>query len=71
MRAKPFAGISDHVLLPIAGSVAEADERLAPRLTEDGGARGGRAPCPPDWLDAERYVEYLMRRLAAPRGWVP
>jgi hypothetical protein len=67
---KPFAGISDHVLLPIAGSVAEADERLAPRLTEDA-VRAAVAAVPPDWLDAERYVEYLMRRLAAPRGWVP
>ena len=46
---KPFAGIADHVLLPIAGSVAEADERLAPRLTAGRRASGGRAPSRPDW----------------------
>ena len=65
---KPFAGISDHVLLPIAGPVEEADERLAERLTEDV-IRAAVAAVPSGWLDAERYVEYLTRRLAPPRAF--
>ena len=69
MRPKPFAGISDHVLLPIAGSLAEADERLAQRAA--GAVAEAVAAVPADWIDAERYVDYLTRRLAAPRGWVP
>ena len=32
---RPFANLTDHVLLPFAGSLAEADARLAPRLTVD------------------------------------
>jgi hypothetical protein len=67
---KPFAGISDHVLLPIAASILEADERLAPRLTDDAvGAAVDSVPA--DWADREAYRRYLTRRLAAPRGWVP
>ncbi len=58
---------------------AAADRRLrSPRPTSGSrralaGARARRRsrPCPPDWIDAERYVDYLTRRLAAPRGWVP
>ena len=34
---RPFEAIAEHVLLPYAGSIAEADERLAPR--------GRRASC--------------------------
>ena len=66
--ATPFAGISDHVLLPIAGSLDAADERLAERLTEDV-IRAAVAAVPPGWLEAERYVEYLTRRLAPPRAF--
>ena len=33
--AKPFPAIADHVLLPCAGSIADADARLAERLTAD------------------------------------
>ena len=33
--AKPFPAIADHVLLPCAGSILEADARLAERLTPE------------------------------------
>ena len=36
-----FPAIAEHVLLPFAGSIAEADERLAPRVTAEL-LRGGR-----------------------------
>jgi hypothetical protein len=74
-----FPAIRQHVLLPIAGSIAEADERLAGRLTPDDlGRIAGLLP--DDWLEGtppwpdpadhrEAYVEYLAERLAAPRGW--
>jgi hypothetical protein len=78
---RPFAQIRDHVLLPYAGSIAAADERLAPLVTEATLATildlvpdpwltepgiGGLAP------DAarRRYVEYLLRRLERPRPFV-
>ena len=74
-----FAGIKEHVLLPVAGSIVEADGRLAARLT---GADLGRivGDVPDDWLAGqppfptpaahrEAYVAYLTRRLEAPRGF--
>jgi hypothetical protein len=75
-----FERLADHVLLPFAGSVAEADERLAgridPSLLED-----LVTALPDDWLpddrvagdaDAQRraYVRYLMLRLESPRPFV-
>ena len=77
---RPFERIRDHVLLPFAGSIAEADGRLAPRLTEE--AIATIVGLVPDaWLATEpsiggpaelrrAYVDYLTRRLAAPRGFV-
>jgi hypothetical protein len=66
--ARPFAGIADHVLLPAAGSILEADERLAGRLTPEA-VRAAVGAVPADWLSAERYLEYLTHRLAAPRAF--
>ena len=66
---RPFPQIADHVLLPFAGSVAEADLRLAPRLNEELIAAIVGA-VPEDWVAGtgrDAYVEYLCRRLAAPR----
>jgi hypothetical protein len=66
---KPFAGIGDHVLLPLAGPLAEADERLAARAVDAIEDAVGAVPA--DWIDAAAYADYLRHRLAAPRGWVP
>ncbi|MGI9254315.1 MAG: HipA family kinase [Thermomicrobiales bacterium] len=76
-----FPAIRDHVLLPIAGSILDADARLAGRLDVDDVRRIaemlpdawliGASPWPDD-PDAHRaaYAEYLWTRLQAPRGWV-
>jgi hypothetical protein len=66
VAGRPFAGIRDHVLLPAAGSVAEADARLAP-LTRPAEAA---ALVPPEWADGAPYAEHLERRLAESRAWV-
>jgi hypothetical protein len=64
-----FEAIRDHVLLPHAGPVAEADARLAGRL--DGPALEAIAGLvPPDWAGGSPYAEHLLRRLDAPRAWV-
>jgi hypothetical protein len=70
----------DHVLLPFAGSIAAADERLAPLVTPALLA-DVVAALPDDWLapdplagDAasqrQAYVDYLVRRLEWPRPFV-
>jgi hypothetical protein len=71
---RPFEAIRDHVLLPFAGSVLEADERLAPML--DGDVLEDVAALVPDeWLDDQpdarraAYVDYLSARLEAPRAF--
>jgi hypothetical protein len=65
---KPFAGISDHVLLALAGSIADADERLAGRLTPDV-VDDAVAAVPAGWADGVPYSDYLRRRLEAPRAF--
>jgi hypothetical protein len=69
---RPFPAIRDHVLLPCAGSLRAADERLGERLGEaELAAALGAVPA--DWLGGEArrndYAEYLRRRLAAPRAF--
>jgi hypothetical protein len=68
---RPFPQIADHVLLPCSGSIAAADERLAPRLDRKL-LEAVAALVPADWLhdSAEAYVDYLSLRLAEPRGFV-
>jgi hypothetical protein len=77
---RAFPHVRDHVLLPFAGSIAEADERLAARVDRPLLERLAAA-IPDDWLrpeeglpdpDAHRqaYVEYLATRLEAPRPFV-
>lgn len=75
-----FPVIRDHVLLPIAGSIFAADERLAPRLTP--GALHEIVEAVPDELlegvlpfagperHREAYETHLTHRLRAPRRWV-
>ena len=70
---RPFAAIADHVLLPFAGPIAEADERLAP-LLEGAPIEAAVGLVPDDWLgragaSATAYVEFLQRRLAARQVW--
>jgi hypothetical protein len=71
----PFTRIQDHVLLPFAGPIAEADQYLRPLLDQPKLERI-LAMVPDSWLgdearfadtDAHRaaYVEYFVRRLAA------
>ncbi len=77
---RPFAAARDHVLLPYAEAIPEADATLAPRLAD-------RVLCeimdlvPEEWLRDEpgfassaavrgAYVEFLSNRLEEPRVWV-
>jgi len=77
---RPFERSAEHVLLPFAGSIAAADERLAGRVNR---ALLERlvAAIPDDWLppdrmigdaDAQRraYVDYLLARLEARAAFV-
>ena len=77
---RPFPLLRDHVLLPIAGSIEEADARLAPLVTGDL-LRSIVDAIPDDWLAPEpglpdpgahrrAYVDYLLMRLEAPRSFV-
>jgi hypothetical protein len=76
----PFALIKDHVLLPWAGGIAEADQRMAARLTAD---ELGRIVglIPDDWLEdaaqfqtpaeqRDAYLRWFTMRLQAPRRFV-
>jgi hypothetical protein len=65
LAGRPFAAIRDHVLLPAAGSILDADERLAPLARPDAAA----AMMPDGWADAAAYAAHLGRRLEAPRRW--
>lgn len=77
---RPFQQIRDHVLLPFAGPIADADARLAPTLDRTVLERFA-ALIPDDWLAPEpglpdpaahrrAYVDYLMTRLTEPRAFV-
>ena len=58
-----FPAIRDHVLLPAAGSIIDADARLAGRAEPAKAA----ALVPEAWADGSPYAEYLETRLRAPR----
>ena len=77
---RPFPQSRDHVLLPYASAIRDADERLAPRL-DRALLASILAGVPDEWLPAEpglpdpaahrrAYVDYIERRLAAPRAFV-
>jgi HipA-like protein len=77
---RPFDRIREHVLLPSAGSIEAADERLAPLVTREL-LVGLTEAIPDDWLApdpiagdaaAQRraYVDYLLTRLDARRAFV-
>jgi hypothetical protein len=68
---RPFPQIRAHVLLPCSGSIEDADARLAPLLNR-AGVEAILAAVPDDWLaptPRAAYVEYLCRRLEAPRDF--
>jgi HipA-like kinase len=70
----PFAHIADHVLLPRAGPISAADERLAERAREE--VAGAAALVPDEWLGPDPaarradLVEFLRGRLSDPRDFV-
>jgi hypothetical protein len=67
-----FESIRDHVLLPFAGSIADADERLAQRVTR-GLLEAVAGAIPDAWLDGDDrgvYFDYLCARLERPRDFV-
>jgi hypothetical protein len=76
---RTFERIAEHVLLPFAGPVSEADARLAPRLDPVTRDRIVDA-IPDDWLtdprfdgpaaERDQYRRYLAGRLAARQAWV-
>jgi hypothetical protein len=59
---------AEHVLLPFAGSIVEADERLAPRV--DRALLQRLVALVPNEWGAEGELDYLERRLTAPRTFV-
>jgi hypothetical protein len=70
----PVPMLAEHVLLPLAGPIREADERLASRALA---AVGSAVALVPDvWLGADPAARrddlaaFLMSRLAAPRAFV-
>jgi hypothetical protein len=76
----PFARIKDHVLLPFAGALKNADARMSERVTPET-IRNIVARIPDAWL-AERsafattelnrqaYVDYLLKRLSSPHAFI-
>jgi len=71
----PFPLVKDHVLLPLASGLAEADATMAARLTPEA-IRAVVGLVPDAWLDADpaahrrAYAEYLAARLRQPRAFV-
>jgi hypothetical protein len=77
---RAFAAIKDHVLLPFADRIAEADEAMT-RCLGEGVVRRIVALVPGHWLEEapqfrgtaeqrDAYVAYLMARLQPPRAFV-
>jgi len=78
--ANPFTRIRDHVLLPFASALQEADARLGALLTRER-IEAIVAQVPDAWLGGDAqfgstaahrdaYVRYLCRRLEAPHAFV-
>lgn len=80
----PFPPIRDHVLLPIASSIADADARLAPRLDAETVTRlldaipddllmhapeGRTPPFDSAAITRQHYADWFAARLEAPRAW--
>jgi hypothetical protein len=76
----PFALIKEHILLPFAGAIETADESMTAAIT-DTVIKGVVDLIPDEWLkdhspftniaeNRQAYVDYLTRRLEAPRHFV-
>ena len=76
----PFALIKEHILLPFASAIEKADQEMTAVITEEV-IRGVVDLVPDDWMNdnspfsttaehRQAYVEYLTRRLEAPRNFV-
>src|SRR5215211_3763321 len=63
---RPFPAIRDHVLLPAAGSIADADARLAARADPAAAA----TLVPEAWTNGAPYAAHLEARLADRGAWV-
>ena len=77
---KPYVGAREHVLLPFAASLPEADAALTRMLTPKTVRRVVEL-VPEEWLDDEpgfedaeavrsAYVQYFLSRLEEPRNWI-
>ena len=63
--ARSFPQIADHVLLPYAGSILAAHQRLGPRISQSL-IEEVVSLVPEDWFvgdPPDTYVEYLSRRV--------
>lgn len=78
--ADPFTQVKDHVLLPFAAALDEADQHMALAITPEG-IRRIVAAIPGEWLEdgaafgnvgehRDAYARYLVRRLAMRRVFV-
>jgi hypothetical protein len=68
----PFPRIKDHVLLPLASALREADAIMLERITPEV-IRSIVALIPAEWLGTDlpnAYIEHLTRRLASPRAFL-
>ncbi len=78
--AQPY-DVNEHIMRHYAAEAAAQDDALASRITADALA-SVVAEVPEDWLEGvpgaetpdllrQRYVDYLLARVAAPRSWLP
>jgi len=76
----PFTRIKEHILLPFASALGKADQDMTAATTEEV-IRTVVELVPDDWMkddspfstpaeNRQAYVEYLTRRLEAPRNFV-
>jgi hypothetical protein len=78
--ANPFARIKDHVLLPFASALREADTRLTALVTRERIEQivaqvpdvwlGGDAPFADAAAHRDAYVQYLCARIEAPHAFL-